>query len=286
VDTSRYGRIAIAYSRPPYGVTARTEPAISWLPQPVTGDSLVLYYDGTSGAAVALILSRDTTYRDTLRLGLGRRAAFLRTDTLRLAGRAGPQSPFLPLRLRFTQPLDSVISGSIQLLVDTLEEPVNFTLQVDSTDRRVLLVNSNWREGLPYRFQAFPGSVIDFFGVANVDTIDYRLQIDPRKNYGNIRLDFVNADPNEQYVVRLLKGKSDLVETFVLTNLPSYERTLNGYPPAEYKLEVILDTNRNGRYDVGDYFLDRQPEGVRRVPLERLRANWDLEVEVDLGVGE
>lgn len=285
-DTSRYGRIAIAYSRPPYEVTVRSEPPIALLPPTVDGDSLEFYYDAVRTETTNLILSRDTSYQDTLRLGLGRREAFRQTDTVRITGRGATQSPFRPLRLQFSQPLDSVVSSGILLLADTLEEPVNFTLQVDTTDRRFLLVNSSWRDELPYRFQALPGSVVDFFGVANRDTINYAFRTDARDNFGNLRLTFLNANPDEQYVIRLLTGKSDLVETFVLANLPTYERTLTGYPPAEYSLEVILDTNRNGRYDVGDYFLARQPEIVRRVPLERLRANWDLEVDIDLGVGE
>ena len=286
VDTSRYGRIAIAYSRPPYDVTVRSEPPIALLPPAVDGDSLEFYYDAVRTEATDLILSRDTSYQDTLRLGLGRREAFRQTDTVRIAGRGGTQSPLRPLRLQFTQPLDSVVSSGISLLADTLEEPVSFTLRIDTTDRRFLLINSSWREELPYRFEALPGSVVDFFGVANRDTLSYRFRTDARDKFGNLRIDFLNANPDEQYLVRLLSGKSDLVETFVLANLPTYERSLSGLAPAEYRLEVILDTNRNGRYDVGDYFLARQPEVVRRVPLERLRANWDLEVEVDLGVGE
>ncbi len=191
-DTSRYGRIAIAYSRPPYDVTVRAEPPIALLPPAVDGDSLEFYYDALRTETTDLILSRDTTYQDTLRLGLGRREAFRQTDTLRIASRGSAQSPLRPLRLVFSQPLDSVVSAGILLLADTLEEPVNFTLQIDSTDRRALLVNSSWREDLPYRFQALPGSVVDFFGVANRDTLDYRFRTDTRANFGNLRLYVTN----------------------------------------------------------------------------------------------
>ncbi|MFZ9718149.1 MAG: hypothetical protein ACO3BD_02230, partial [Chitinophagaceae bacterium] len=53
----------------------------------------------------------------------------------------------------------------------------------------------------------------------------------------------------------------------------------------KFDLLLLYDTNRNGRWDAGDFFSStkRQPERV--VPLKislTVKANWDNELKIDL----
>ena len=72
----------------------------------------------------------------------------------------------------------------------------------------------------------------------------------------------------------------ELVDTLKIRNRTTAERRFSSLPAGQYKLELILDRNRNGRWDPGDYERGLQPEPLQIISLEPLRANWDLEVDV------
>ena len=54
--------------------------------------------------------------------------------------------------------------------------------------------------------------------------------------------------------------------------------------PGDFELRILYDTNKNGRWDAGEFFKTRrQPERV--VPISRritVKANWDNEVDITL----
>ena len=51
--------------------------------------------------------------------------------------------------------------------------------------------------------------------------------------------------------------------------------------PAQYKVKLIEDQDRNGQWDTGSYFKHRQPEPIYIRDLDALRPNWDMDVTVD-----
>ena len=53
--------------------------------------------------------------------------------------------------------------------------------------------------------------------------------------------------------------------------------------PAKYKVRVIVDANGNGKWDGGDFALQRLPEKVVMLPKELdVRANWEYEEELKI----
>ena len=80
----------------------------------------------------------------------------------------------------------------------------------------------------------------------------------------------------------LLKDKPP-VATFNYAGASSYSNELKLLPSGDYLLEIIDDRNANGRWDAGRYDTKQQPEPVSIKTLETLRANWDLEADIDLG---
>jgi hypothetical protein len=47
-------------------------------------------------------------------------------------------------------------------------------------------------------------------------------------------------------------------------------------PPGMYRIRLILDSNKNGRWDTGDYMTKRQPERIIYYPGSvEIRANWE-----------
>ena len=53
----------------------------------------------------------------------------------------------------------------------------------------------------------------------------------------------------------------------------------------EYKVKIIDDKNKNGKWDSGDYLKHIQPEKVEFYPDDiAVRANWDVEIAVTVPI--
>jgi len=111
------------------------------------------------------------------------------------------------------------------------------------------------------------------------DTISFRTKKDI--DYGEIRIRIVNLDMSRHPVLLMLQ--SDAVKyAFPFSNRRDVRKIL--FPPGEYDLRVLYDTNGNLRWDPGQYFGKRaQPEKV--APIKRkftVKANWDNDVDITL----
>lgn len=50
--------------------------------------------------------------------------------------------------------------------------------------------------------------------------------------------------------------------------------------PGQYRLKLIADENKNGKWDTGNYFKNQQPEKIiyYENPI-KMRSGWDLDIE-------
>lgn len=101
-------------------------------------------------------------------------------------------------------------------------------------------------------------------------------------DYGSIKLRFFNLPLEKNPVLQLIQ--SDEVKfSHVFTN-NQFNAKL--FAPGEYEMRILLDENKNGVWDTGNFFGKegkRQPEKV--IPVKRkinIRANWDNELDVEL----
>jgi len=128
-----------------------------------------------------------------------------------------------------------------------------------------------------------PGAITNYQGQTNADTISFSLQGADPASIGLLRLRIVDLDSTQTYLAKLINDGNDaLVENFVIDMDSTYEGTFERLPAATYRVELIIDSDKNGRYDGGDWPLRRQPEIVRIFTLEALRANWELDSEISL----
>lgn len=169
--------------------------------------------------------------------------------------------------LIFDIPIQSIDSNRIFVYTqDSL--PVSHSLVVRDLRSLVFLSDENHN-----RVLIAPGAVTFFNGLFYSDTIDVKFARKTEKKYANLEL-ILEQRPQYPLVLRLHKGKEVVAEKNIaiqdsIVFLPLLQ-------PGEYSLQVILDLNGNGRYDLGDFSGRRQPEPVIwfRQPIT-LRANWD-----------
>lgn len=83
----------------------------------------------------------------------------------------------------------------------------------------------------------------------------------------------------ENYFIEILDSKNKIVQrTF---NKVSF--AFSNLIPGEYSLRLIIDKNKNGKWDPGNYFLKKQPEPIYYYYSDEngeqkfsLKANWEL----------
>jgi uncharacterized protein (DUF2141 family) len=75
------------------------------------------------------------------------------------------------------------------------------------------------------------------------------------------------------YIVQLLNANSEVVRE--VNNTKAYRFT--NVPPGDYTIRILIDKNRNGRWDAGNILENRMPEPVifydKVIPL---KANWEV----------
>jgi len=256
-------------------------------------DSMVLWYQAdTFGMdSIFAVLELESTL-DTFQLKSKRNTKFPGEIKFKnFKSRKIKLLPDEPLRITFSQIIKAVDTSFFELTInenivpdtsaielDTVIEKIPLSVIIDSLDKRSILITSGFMENEKYKLNLFPGSIHGYFENVN-DTLQSEINVELRENLGNIFCKFDSLSPEQQYVV-LLKKKDDVLEQKIIVGLESTQIDFLLLSPGKYNLEVIIDENRNGRWDPGDYLNKRQSEKTREFTLEELRKNWDIETEI------
>ena len=275
VDTSDFGRIRLVLNQP-----ANTIDLLSTYPYRRRNDrdSLDLYY--TESRPDTLVIVGNGAPADTLIFG---GSVTGNGPPPRLRGKSKATiNPSEGLEFRFDRPVSIVDSSGLNLSRDSLTT-VPFSWSLPEDQPGVLRITSRWVPGGKYVFTALPASLKAVGGTSFPDTLNRSFSVDAPERYGIMRINLVSLDTSDAYIFQLIKGDETVELTRrIFADTSRYTVEYPGLPPATYRAELIFDANRNGRYDGGDFFLRRQPEKVRRFDLPELRANWEVEEEINL----
>lgn len=130
-----------------------------------------------------------------------------------------------------------------------------------------------------YKLNILPSAIFDLFEHKN-DTLNYNFSTKEIEDYGRITIDIVNQT-SENLIIELLEGKEKdkLVERRFITD--SKQIQFNLLQPKTYFFRAIIDTNKNNKWDTGNYLLKKQPEKIIYFSEElELRANYYLDGNV------
>ena len=155
-------------------------------------------------------------------------------------------------------------------LIDKDSLQVNYTLEFDTIYNKYSIAFDK-KEGENYNIKMLPGAISDFFGAQN-DTLNFNLKTKTYNDYGNIRVNLINAV--YPLIVQLITEKGDVkYEKYTTESGPVDFGNLNA---GKFYLRVIFDTNQNGSYDPGNFLEGIQPERVSYYPdIIDLRTGFD-----------
>ncbi len=184
----------------------------------------------------------------------------VRNFSLRVSG-GDSFDPFDTLFVESPGPLESFDFSKIHITqkVDTLEQPVEFSVEQDSVKNRKFLIFHPWQYEAAYRLTIDSAAARTFSGTVSEKT-EKALKTQKEDYYGEIRLNITNVPGN--CIVQLLKNteKEEVLKQAVIN-----KNSLVGFPlikPEKYKIKLIADRNENGKWDTGNLGKGILPERV------------------------
>lgn len=253
-------------------------------------DTLLIWTPNRNCDSISLVLS-DTNFTDTLRLHFhsnpqakdnkpipGAKPASMRNIV------SATHPYYDTLHVAFLYPVDSLVVS------DTFPQPVTILSLADSTTSHCSLqlaancthsastrasILFQGKPGQKYQITIPEGCVRDVYGRLNADALTINTELTKVENYGNIHVQVTLPDSATTFIVQLINEKGDALsqQTVVHSAKLSFLHLKGG----KYSLRAISDTNNDGQWTPGDYYLHRQPEQVYYYAKNlELRENWDI----------
>lgn len=244
-----------------------------------TADTAYIYLKDMSFDSVKVSFLDKDKPLDTLTLKRGKKDTYKRLIALQANTSADRLKPGLDLTFTANYPIESIDQSRIIMTEDSVE--VNdFTMQRDAANPKKLNFKSRWRAGRNYALAFNVGTFTDMYGDRS-PLIKKQFALDKIDNYSKLTLHVTLPDSsgNSNYVVQLLNENDAVIKsTSIRKNGPiEYDR----YPVGKYKVKVIYDANKNGKWDTGNIKDKTQPENIwlynKIIPL---RTNFEIEEDI------
>jgi len=178
-----------------------------------------------------------------------------------------------PVQVTFTKPVKIFNSNRVNLSYDSsgvsVEEPV--FRKDDTAKKNVLLLQSDWIENTVYTLRLLKGFAQDSAGT---DAMPSRYTFRTRRDddYAKLHIHLPSKYYGDGFVFVLLSGNDTVYQRTVSDTMIHFTRL----QPATYSMRVIVDKNKNGKWDTGDLLEGLQPEIVipYLTPIT-LKAGWE-----------
>lgn len=271
--TSEYGKIALVYSAKPDTINWNASPMPERIFTQIKGDSLLFYYD------TQLDSFSIETSSDVIKVRPKGRSQWITKSGLKIVTTNVSRVMKLSdsIRLDFNYPVSGLNADLINI-TDSIGIPDNIDIRM-TENRLSMIINAGWRPSNNYFIRLDSGAVNDIYG-HGLDSIEFVAGFSSPDQLAGINLEVRGLDSTLAYIL-LVKRADKLIFTTELRFAVDYKTELKDLQPEKYTIEIIEDSNRNGKWDPGNYWKRRQPEKILITETERLRANWDADVIIN-----
>ncbi|HON21059.1 MAG TPA: hypothetical protein PLW70_06980, partial [Bacteroidales bacterium] len=171
--------------------------------------------------------------------------------------------------LKDTNDNDSIVEIDVY---DTLSPIIYFEDSLYTN----LVVDYQWKYNKNYRLFCNDSVFISYFGTYN-DTMDVMFKTKIPKDYGEFRISY-QLTISDNHIVQLINEKEEIIKEHTINSDTTiiYEFLDAG----KYKIRIIIDSNRNNKWDTGKYLEKQQPEKIIYFskPID-IKPNWTIEEE-------
>jgi uncharacterized protein (DUF2141 family) len=242
-------------------------------------DTLTLFTPDTLQDSLIVFLKGDRGLKDTVavRMITGKSAQDVGNKGILLSYETpSPVGPKGKFKIESLNPLASV--GDFSILEDSVEIK-EYQSAIDKTDPRIFIINYDWKPGKFYNVKVLPGQIKDLYGYAN-DSLDWKFRMPDDRSSGELVVTVIGKKvEGDDY---LLQVCSEDFKVFRQERFLTTATTFTFIPPGNYRIRLVKDINRNGRWDESDFKLRRQPEPTTVSESIQVRASWTLEKDIVL----
>lgn len=245
-----------------------------------TRDTAFLYMRNMDFDSIRVSFLQNNKPLDTISLRKGRKEVFDRIVSLQynttLDNRLKPNSDLIILS---STPIESIDNSLITLNEDSTNVS-NFTVVKDTSNMRKLLLKYKWKPDSRYQLIFNEGSLTSIYGDKNKKLLKI-FQLDKADNYGQLSLKINIPDTSKAYVVDLMNDQKKLIRSDAITK--STLLTYKNFPVGKYRVRVVYDSNKNGKWDSGNVKQRKQPENIWLYNKDiTLRSNWEAEEAINI----
>ena len=164
-------------------------------------------------------------------------------------------------------------------MIQRIHPSPNYSFEEDSSRKKIIL-HFNWKENTLYHLILDKDFAEDSLGkkLLKTDTLTFTSR--SRQEYGNLSIHFRKLDLSQNPVLQFVQN-DEVKKSFPLSST-DFSQSL--FIPGDYELRILNDSNKNGKWDPGEFFgKHKQPEIVK--PVERritVKADNDNEFEIAL----
>lgn len=189
---------------------------------------------------------------------------------------------FKPLTLQFSYPIRPIDSFPVTFIKKLKSRNDTVVVQYSVPDSFVLQLPLSfpYEEKYSYVVQISDSVFYGYDGTSH-DSLTFDFTSKSIRDYGNLQMNYIVSEVTD-YLIFLLDAQDREIRKDLIT--ASSELVYNNLVPGNYKIKVVKDLNKNGKWDTGNYKKKRQPEPIYyfEKPIQ-IRGYWDLEEEFRIG---
>ena len=179
------------------------------------------------------------------------------------------------IRIEFNHYL--VDNDSMQLILsDTINTYMQNAYRLE--EKQLIVYFDSLKHSNEYSLEIMPNAMSNIYAIKNLDTIAMKIVVQDPSTLGNLNMKVINTQ-NSNYAIQLIKADAVIKEMSARSDTSF---VVNKLESGKHSLRVIEDIVPDGKWTPGNVLLKRQSERIKEVPLEELRAGWDIEFELDI----
>jgi hypothetical protein len=185
------------------------------------------------------------------------------------------------LNIEFEEPVSDFDAKKIVLsqIKDSVWTPVSFAIAADSLNPRRYKIAYKWSPGGDYVLKADSAAFHSYYGTWS-KALEAKFKVKKEEEYGFLFVNIIHLPKDIPAFVELL-DKSD--KPIRKTAVKESGAMFKFIPPGTYYVRLVLDTNKNGKWDTGEFSDNRQPEMVYYYHKAfDLKPNWELSEDWDI----
>ena len=186
------------------------------------------------------------------------------------------------LQLSFETPVHLNDSFPI-ILTDTFNKPYsNYSIRIDTNKPNTVLIDYPWKTSTAFHLMVPKNAIQDSLNNYLIKTDTIKFITKPVTYYGSCIIRINGYDQYKNPLLLLTQDDKIMYKYPITQNLLRIEQL----PPGDFQLKILVDENKNGKWDSGSYGFrkpNKQPEKVLNIKTKlNIKSDWENEINISL----